>query len=73
MATSGQTIETIDILRDRIIELQRSEDENKRILIALTGIPGSGKSTIAAKLLEGLCQAGMEDVAVIPMVILPAN
>jgi pantothenate kinase len=47
---------------------QLTERANKgRILIALVGPPGSGKSTYAEQLLEILNQAGMQKAAVFPM------
>lgn len=63
--------ETISMLRDRIQHLltnQEASNPRRRILIALAGVPGSGKSTVSDALLRALPEHGIEDVAVLPMV-----
>jgi tRNA uridine 5-carbamoylmethylation protein Kti12 len=37
-------------------------------LIALAGVPGSGKSTVSQELLLELSSRGIHDVAIVPMV-----
>lgn len=60
----------LDHLQEAISGLRQTVNEDERILIALAGIPGSGKSTVAAALLEQLRHTGINDVAVVPMVSL---
>ncbi|KAK0839321.1 hypothetical protein LTS02_017527 [Friedmanniomyces endolithicus] len=59
----------IDVLHQRIEALRETIGPRHRIIIALAGAPGSGKSTIAAKLLSRLAVNGVHDIAVMPMVI----
>lgn len=40
----------------------------QRIMIALAGVPGSGKSTVCAAVLKALSCRGIEDISVVPMV-----
>ncbi len=58
----------IDVLHQRIEALRETIGPRHRIIIALAGAPGSGKSTIAAKLLSRLAVNGVHDIAVMPMV-----
>ncbi|KAL1598563.1 hypothetical protein SLS59_006850 [Nothophoma quercina] len=37
------------------------------MLVALAGVPGSGKSTVSSALLEELASRGIRDVAIVPM------
>jgi putative protein kinase ArgK-like GTPase of G3E family len=46
--------------------LEKTEFERK--LIALAGVPGSGKSTVSQALLVELAARGIHDVAIVPMV-----
>jgi adenylylsulfate kinase-like enzyme len=69
MEKTGHPTEGTNALQDRIVNLRQNEIESDRIVIALAGIPGSGKSTIATKLSESLHRAGVHDVAVVPMVM----
>ena len=62
--------EAIDVLHDRILRLLAIIPPHCRILIALAGVPASGKSTIAASLLSQLNHTGISKVAVVPMVSL---
>ncbi|KAK5112091.1 hypothetical protein LTR85_011672 [Meristemomyces frigidus] len=56
-----------EVLQDRITLLRETVNPDERIIIALAGVPGSGKSTVTAKLLAGLAREGIDDVAVVPM------
>jgi putative protein kinase ArgK-like GTPase of G3E family len=63
--------ETVAMLRDRIQNLltkQACADPRCRVLIALAGVPGSGKSTVSDALLRALPDHGNNEVAVLPMV-----
>ncbi|KAK7949387.1 uncharacterized protein PG986_010273 [Apiospora aurea] len=53
---------------DRLLEQQESNARG-RILIALAGVPGSGKTTVSSALLASLSESGRsrEDVVVVPM------
>lgn len=68
MDIKNPLFETIDLLQDRIRSLRKSVAPDERIIIAFAGVPGSGKSTIAAALLAQLQHAGINDVAIVPMV-----
>jgi adenylylsulfate kinase-like enzyme len=68
---------TVDTLQDTILNLERRVEElllrqasepRQRILVALAGVPGSGKSTVASALVTELKLQGVQDVVVIPMV-----
>lgn len=54
---------------ERLLHRQAS-DPRQRILVALAGVPGSGKSTVSHALLQELEKRGMDDVAIVPMVSL---
>ncbi|KAH6686944.1 phosphoribulokinase/uridine kinase [Plectosphaerella plurivora] len=61
---------TVARLRGRVERLlleQRLTCPSSRVLIALAGVPGSGKSTISAALLQDLRSRGVDDIAVLPM------
>ena len=68
MEIFGSLVEVCAILQDRLLSLLNDSPRNRRIIIALAGVPGSGKSTIAATLLAHLDRIGIRDVAVAPMV-----
>lgn len=59
---------TIDRLQHRVLGLLNTSPLERRIIIALSGVPGSGKSTIVTALLAQLERAGIRHVAVAPMV-----
>ncbi|KAH8901529.1 P-loop containing nucleoside triphosphate hydrolase protein [Thozetella sp. PMI_491] len=46
---------------------QHSSTPRKRILIALAGVPGSGKTTISTALMEELQRRNMQNIMVVPM------
>jgi putative protein kinase ArgK-like GTPase of G3E family len=52
---------------ERLLSRQAS-NPGQRILIALAGVPGAGKSTVSEALLTGLASRGVRDVVVVPMV-----
>lgn len=68
MEISGSLLGACEILQDRLVSLLNNSPPERRIVIALAGIPGSGKSTIAAALLAHLDKAGTRDVFIAPMV-----
>ncbi|GJC84765.1 putative uridine kinase C227.14 [Colletotrichum liriopes] len=61
---------TIAKLRERVkclLDGQRLSCPSRRVLVAVAGVPGSGKSTITAALLEDLKRHAIENVAILPM------
>lgn len=52
---------------ERLLRHQKLSDPKRRILIALAGVPGSGKTTVSDALLRTLPSHGITDVAVLPM------
>ncbi|OAL46761.1 phosphoribulokinase/uridine kinase [Pyrenochaeta sp. DS3sAY3a] len=58
----------LDLVRriERLLSRQAA-DPRQRILVALAGVPGSGKSTVSHALLAELASRGVQDVAVVPM------
>jgi pantothenate kinase len=62
---------SVALLRGRVERLlleQSQSSPTRRVLIALAGVPGSGKSTVSAALLQDLRSRGIEGIAVLPMV-----
>ncbi|KAI1566360.1 Panthothenate kinase/uridine kinase protein [Pyrenophora tritici-repentis] len=59
----------LDLVRrtERLLVRQAS-NPSQRMLVALAGVPGSGKSTVSEALLAELAKQGVQDVAVVPMV-----
>ena len=71
MDTDVRLIDTISELKERVQRLlqeQQRSGSKSRILIALAGVPGSGKSTVSHALLGELSKGGFHDVAILPMV-----
>lgn len=68
MEISGSFVDAYAILQDRLLSLLNDSPSKRRIIIALAGVPGSGKSTIATGLLAHLDRAGIRDVVIAPMV-----
>ncbi|KAF4414872.1 panthothenate kinase uridine kinase-related [Fusarium acutatum] len=62
--TTGKLIERVEHLLTRQKLLSAP---TQRILIALAGVPGSGKTTISDALVKELKKNGISDVAVLPM------
>jgi putative protein kinase ArgK-like GTPase of G3E family len=54
-------------LADRV-EALLADASSQRVLVALAGVPGSGKSTVSRALLVELAARSISDVAIIPMV-----
>lgn len=70
MTVNGTLHDTILMLTERIerlLERQKATNTRRRVLIALAGVPGSGKSTISDALLQMLPEHGIDDLAVLPM------
>lgn len=68
---SQDLTETTARLRERVERLlaeQSRSHPSRRVLIAVAGVPGSGKSTITAALIQDLRRHAIEDVAILPMV-----
>ncbi|KAK1987691.1 phosphoribulokinase/uridine kinase [Colletotrichum cereale] len=66
----GDVAQTTAKLRERVKYLlaeQKISSPSRRILVAVSGIPGSGKSTTAAALNEDLKKHAVENAAVLPM------
>lgn len=57
-------------LASRVEKLLNRQGSNprQRLLVALAGVPGSGKSTVSHAVLRELASRGIQDVAVVPMV-----
>lgn len=58
-----ELVKRVEHLLDR-----QAFNPRQRILIALAGVPGSGKSTVSQRLLDGLTSQGIRDIMVLPMV-----
>lgn len=57
------------VLFDRVVALLKDASNfQKRVVIALAGVPGAGKSMISAGLMRQLQHQGIKDVSLIPMV-----
>lgn len=71
MAQPVSLQETTTLLHQRLshlLQAQTSSKPKQRIIIALAGVPGSGKSTVCNALLRALHDSGFNDAAVLPMV-----
>ena len=62
MASSEHMTDTLRLLSKRINRLRVSHASDDWILVAFAGVPGSGKSSIAAALLRHLREADICDV-----------
>ncbi|RBA19716.1 hypothetical protein FPRO05_09016 [Fusarium proliferatum] len=60
---TGNLVERVE----RLLAQQKLSAPTQRILIALAGVPGSGKTTISDALIKELKRNGISDVAVLPM------
>ncbi|KAF5665225.1 panthothenate kinase uridine kinase-related [Fusarium circinatum] len=61
--TVGKLIERVE----RLLTRQKLSAPTQRILIALAGVPGSGKTTLSDALIKELKKNGISDVAILPM------
>ncbi|KAF2632980.1 phosphoribulokinase/uridine kinase [Macroventuria anomochaeta] len=68
LVTGSLTVPTLDLVNriEKLLERQAS-DPRQRMLVALAGVPGSGKSTVSYALLQELASRGINDVATVPM------
>jgi putative protein kinase ArgK-like GTPase of G3E family len=53
---------------EALLACQQTSDSHSRVLVALAGVPGSGKSTVSKALMVELAGRGINDVAIVPMV-----
>ncbi|KAK8085940.1 hypothetical protein PG994_000914 [Apiospora phragmitis] len=69
-----KNVATLLVRIERLLEQQKS-DARGRILVALAGVPGSGKTTVSSALLASLSNTGRsrEDVVVVAMLSLGAQ
>lgn len=71
--TSSDFEQTVALLCLRIQALlKQAKSPERRILIALAGVPGSGKTTISTAVLRALPSYGIDNVQVVPMVSWPS-
>lgn len=68
MTTFEQTVESLCDRVEYLLAQLFTASPQQRIMIALAGVPGSGKSTVCAAVLNALSCRGVEDVSVVPMV-----
>lgn len=54
--------------RTELLLQKQRNSPRQRLVVALAGVPGSGKSTVAAALLKSLQDRGEQDVAILSMV-----
>jgi putative protein kinase ArgK-like GTPase of G3E family len=68
--TVGTSQETLLDLVSRVEKLlwRQASDPRQRVLVALAGVPGSGKSTVSGALISELASRGVRDVVLVPMV-----
>ena len=53
---------------EALLARQQTSDPSSRVLVALAGVPGSGKSTVSQALMVELAARNIVDVAIVPMV-----
>ncbi|KAF3037213.1 putative kinase [Didymella heteroderae] len=66
--SDGLTETILDLLShvEKLLHRQ-AFNPRQRVLVALAGVPGSGKSTVSHALLQELAGRGVNDVAIVPM------
>jgi putative protein kinase ArgK-like GTPase of G3E family len=69
VATLEQSIAILSKRIDNLLTKHLSQTD-QRIMIALAGVPGSGKSTVSTQLLRSLRKRGIDNVMAVPMVSL---
>ncbi|KAF2676931.1 nicotinamide riboside kinase [Lentithecium fluviatile CBS 122367] len=62
----GTILDLVKRIENLLVQ-QQTSDPQSRILVALAGVPGSGKSTVSQALLVELASRGICDAAVVPM------
>ncbi|KAH6642288.1 P-loop containing nucleoside triphosphate hydrolase protein [Boeremia exigua] len=62
---TGPTLDLVSRI-ERLLQRQ-ALNPRQRILVALAGVPGSGKSTVSYALLQELVRRGVNDVTIVPM------
>jgi putative protein kinase ArgK-like GTPase of G3E family len=67
--TTGKLSERVE----RLLTQQKLSGPTQRVLIALAGVPGSGKTTISDALVKELKRKGIHHVSVLPMVSIPST
>lgn len=67
---SESVTQVVETLHRRIVDLlqRNSGNPQKRLIIAIAGVPGSGKSTISGALQSLLRSHGVGNLSVLPMV-----
>lgn len=55
-------------LLERIANLRKRSRSDQRVLVAVAGGPGSGKSTLCSRLLQQAQEEGLHDMVAVPMV-----
>lgn len=63
---AGPTLDLVSQI-EKLLQRQAS-DPRQRMLVALAGVPGSGKSTVSHAVLQELANRGIDSVAIVPMV-----
>lgn len=61
-------MDRIPYLLDRIAHLRKCSRNDQRVLIAVAGGPGSGKSTLCTALLQHAQEQELYDIIAVPMV-----
>ncbi|KAF2997186.1 putative kinase [Curvularia kusanoi] len=68
LQANDSTSPTLDLV-SRVEELLQRQVSNprQRMLVALAGVPGSGKSTVSHDLIQALARRGIGNVSIVPM------
>lgn len=67
----AKTVLSLSKRVESLLVRQQASESPSRILVALAGVPGSGKSTVSQALLSRLAMDGITDVVIVPMVCYP--
>jgi len=70
IVTSSLADTILDLAKrvEGLLARQQASDPHSRVLVALAGVPGSGKSTVSLALMVELAARNIHDVAIVPMV-----